>query len=232
VSGIKTIRYMHQTIQQSRRPSTDNNGVPILRVWENEQRQDMIEAARKVEVNFSVQMVYNQERKLVHVVAGDVVRAHHRAARYAVNHLATEYATDADVLVVNAYPKGSQLHEHFGWGSRGLKPGGSIVVINQNPMGEFVWHYLDEAQFNQGGSYFAQRDARRRPVLSDLHAGHLDRAAFAFDDDNPRFGDVVVDSVAVQVPADGLARGDAHILVQDGAAHPGAPPDVHVVEQD
>ncbi|MCX6637155.1 MAG: lactate racemase domain-containing protein [Acidobacteria bacterium] len=162
VSGIQTIRYMHQTIQQSRRPRADQNGVPIFRVWENEQRQDMIEAARKVDVHFSVQMVYNHERKLVHVVAGDVVRAHHRAARYAVNHLATDYARDADVVVINAYPKGSQLHEHFGWGSRGLKEGGSIVVINQNPMGEFVWHYMDEAGFNKGGSFFAQRDARRR----------------------------------------------------------------------
>jgi len=162
VSGIQTIRYMHQTIQQSRRPRADPNGVPIFRVWENEQRQDMLEAARKVDVHFSVQMVYNQERKLVHVVAGDVVRAHHRAARYAVNHLATEYAKDADVVVINAYPKGSQLHEHFGWGSRGLKDGGSIVVINQNPMGEFVWHYMDEAGFNKGGSFFAQRDARPR----------------------------------------------------------------------
>ncbi|MBI4877965.1 MAG: DUF2088 domain-containing protein [Acidobacteria bacterium] len=162
VSGIKTIRHMHQVVKQSRRPRADSNGVPIFRVWENEQRQDMIEAARRTGVDFSVQMVYNQERRLVHVVAGDVVRAHHRAARYAVNHLATEYAQDADIVVINAYPKGSQLHEHFGWGARGLKEGGSIVVINQNPMGEFVWHYLDEAQFNKGGSYFAQRDARSR----------------------------------------------------------------------
>jgi hypothetical protein len=29
-------------------------------------------------------------------------------------------------------------------------------------MGEFVWHYDDEARFNRGQSYFAQRDARRR----------------------------------------------------------------------
>ncbi len=162
VSGVKTIRYMHETIKQSRRPSVDANGVPIVRVWENEQRQDMIEAARKVDVNFSVQMVYNQERRLVRVVAGDIVRAHHRAARFAVNHLATEYARDADIVVVNAYPKGSQLHEHFAWGTRGLKEGGSIVLINQNPMGEFAWHYGDEAKFNRGGTYFEQRAARRR----------------------------------------------------------------------
>ncbi|MFB3826760.1 MAG: lactate racemase domain-containing protein [Bryobacteraceae bacterium] len=162
VSGYETIRYMHQTIKRKRMPPVNAAGVPIFYVRQNEQRQDMIEAARLAGVDFSVQCVYNQERRAVRVVAGDVVEAHHEAARYAVSHLYTDYARDADVVVVNAYPKGSQLHEHFGWGSRGLKPGGSIVVINQNPMGEFAWHYLDEARFNTGKSWFEQRDARRK----------------------------------------------------------------------
>jgi len=162
LSGMKSIRYMHEEIRRAPRPEKSADGVPIFRVWENEQRQDMIEAARRVGVDFSVQMVYNQDRRLVRVEAGDVVEAHHCAARYAVNHLATEYARGADIVVVNAYPKGSQLHEHFGWGARGLKDGGSIVVINQNPMGEFAWHYLDEEQFNQGKSYFEHRAARKR----------------------------------------------------------------------
>ena len=162
VSSYKTIHFMHKEIRRKPMPRADGNGIPILYLWENEQRQDMIEAARLVGVDFSVQCVYNHERRAVQVVAGDIVGAHHAAARYAVNHLYTDYARDADVVVVNAYPKGSQLHEHFGWGSRGLKDGGSIVVVNQNPMGEFAWHYMDEEQFNQGKSWFAQRDARRR----------------------------------------------------------------------
>ncbi len=71
-----------------------------------------------------------------------------------IEEIRTAGIRDADIVVVNAYPKGSQLHEHFGWGSRGLKEGGSIVVINQNPMGEFVWHNLGEWQFDKGASYF------------------------------------------------------------------------------
>lgn len=162
VSSIRSIRYMHLEIKRAPRPRTGPDGVPIFYVWDNEQRQDMIEAARRAGVDFSVQIVYGHERQPVHVVAGDIVKAHHQAARYAVNHLATEYATDADVVVVNAYPKGAQLHEHFGWGNRGLKDGGSVVVINQNPMGEYVWHYLDEALFYKGGSYFSQRAGRKK----------------------------------------------------------------------
>jgi nickel-dependent lactate racemase len=162
LAGMKSIRYMHEEIRRAPRPEKGPDGIPIFRVWENEQRQDMIEAARLANVDFSIQIVYNQDRRPVQVVAGDIVEAHHRAARYAVNHLATEYARNADIVVVNAYPKGAQLHEHFDWGNRGLKDGGSIVVINQNPMGEFAWHYLDEERFNQGQSFFAQRAARKR----------------------------------------------------------------------
>jgi nickel-dependent lactate racemase len=162
LAGMKTIRYMHLEIERAPRPEKGPDGVPIFRMLDNEQRQDMIEGARRVGVDFSVQTVYNQDRRAVHVVAGDIVDAHHAAARYAVNHLATEFARNADIVVVNAYPKGSQLHEHFHWGAQGLKDGGSIVVINQNPMGEYVWHYLDESGFNQGESYFRQRATRER----------------------------------------------------------------------
>lgn len=215
ISGMKTVRYMHQEIKRPRRPPR-RGGVPIYYMWDNEQRQDMIEAARKVGVDFSVQTVYNQDRRAVYVVAGDIVSAHHQAARYAVNHLWTDYAKDADIVVVNAYPKGSQLHEHFHWGARGLKDGGSIVVINQNPMGEFVWHYLDEAQFNKGGSYFAQRDARRRrfpqarQVL--LYSQYLQRREL----DNPYFPPETVGLRSWAEVIERLKRehkGDVHVAV-------------------
>jgi len=166
VSGFPSIRHFHDRARmRETRPRVDPDGREIIRMWDNEARQDMIEAARRAEVAFSVQVVYNQERRPVHVVAGDIVAAHHQAARYAVNHLATEYASNADVIVVNGYPKAAQVHEQFGWGARGLKDGGSIVIINQLPGGEYVWHYLVEAwrnEENETASYFELRAARKR----------------------------------------------------------------------
>jgi nickel-dependent lactate racemase len=164
VSGVKTIRYMHNTIRQANRPSRTADGKALFHIYENEQRQDMVEAARLAGVDFSVQMVYNQDRRLVHVTAGDVDRAHLAACRFAVPHKSTPYARNADIIVANAYPKGAQLHEHFGWANAGLKDGGSVVIINQNPMGEFVWHYDDQrVSFENGGpNWFKARDARRK----------------------------------------------------------------------
>lgn len=216
VSGIRTIRYNHLVIKQSRGGRKDENGIPIVNYWHNEQRHDMLEAARKVGVNFSVQTVYNHERRAVEVVAGDIDAAHNRAASYAVNHLATEFARDADIVVVNSYPKGAQLHEHFGWGGRGLKDGGSIVVINQNPMGEYVWHYLDEVNTYHGESFFKQRASRkpRFPQASQvlLYSQYLQRREL----DSPHFPPEAIGFGTWQEVIDRLKqqhRGDARVAV-------------------
>lgn len=164
VCGIKTIRYNHYEIKPASRPRRDPGGVEIIAMHQNEKRQDMIDAARAVGVDFSVQTVYNQDRKLVHVVAGDIVDAHNRAAAYGVNHLATEYAKSADVVVINAYPKGLEPQQDFVWGARGLKEGGSVVLIDQHPMGKAAWHYVEQLVYFQraGGNYFKHRTMRRK----------------------------------------------------------------------
>ena len=66
-------RATRESIHQCRRPRVNKKRVPTFRVWENEHRQDVIEAVRKADANSSVQMVHNQDRKLVHVVAGDIL---------------------------------------------------------------------------------------------------------------------------------------------------------------
>jgi nickel-dependent lactate racemase len=81
LSGVKTIRHMHNVVKQASRPRYDASGVEIFHVYENEQRQDMIETARLIGVDFSVQQVYNEDRKLVKVVAGDIVKAHQKLGR-------------------------------------------------------------------------------------------------------------------------------------------------------
>ena len=163
LSGVKTIRYMHNVVKQSPRPRVKADGVQVFRIFENEQRQDMIEAARRMGVDFSVQQCCNEDRKLVKVVSGDIVRAHHEACRYAIPANSTVFAKNADIVIANCYPRGAQLHEHFSFANAGLRDGGSVVLINQYPMGELVWHYVDQAIFFQDGksNYFKARAVRR-----------------------------------------------------------------------
>jgi len=163
LSGVKTIRYMHNVVKQAPRPRTGPDGIPIWHIYENEQRQDMIDVARAIGVDFSVQQCYNEDRRLVKVVAGDIVKAHHEACRYAIPSKSTVFAKNVDVLIVNCYPRGEQLHEMFSWANAGLKDGGSVVLVNQYPPGESVWHFNDQLSFFQlgGGNYFKARANRK-----------------------------------------------------------------------
>jgi nickel-dependent lactate racemase len=178
LAGMRSIR----RLRALERAQPESGNPPVL-LGDNAARREMAEAARRVGVDFSVQVVCNHERQPVKIVAGDIVEAHREAARYAVNHLATECATDADIVVVNAYPNGARLYQPFGWARYGLKDGGSIVVVNQNPIGASISDASEEGP--QGnGSYFVRRDARKprfpnaRQVLlysQYLQARELDR---------------------------------------------------------
>ena len=172
LSGIKTIRYMHNVVKQAARPRVNADGVQIFHIYENEQRQDMIDVSRRIGVDFSLQQCVSEDRKLVKVVAGDIVRAHHEACRYAIPANSTVFAKNADIVIANCYPRGAQLHEMFGFANAGVRDGGSLVLINQYPMGELVWHYMDQGIFFQDGksNYFKARAARRSRYP---HAGQL-----------------------------------------------------------
>jgi hypothetical protein len=123
-------------------------------------------------VDFSVQQCYNEDRKLVKVVAGDIVKAHHEACRYAIPANSTVLAKNADIVIANCYPRGAQLHELFSFAGAGVRDGGSAVIVNQYPMGELVWHFNDQVLFFQNGKrdYFKARAARRcrNPGLGQL----------------------------------------------------------------
>ena len=181
LAGVKTIRFMH-AIRTEGRPSTNPDGSPVYRIYGSEARKDMIETARAIGVDFSVQQCFNSEdRQLTKIVAGDIVKAHHEACRYAIPANSTVFAKNgsADILIANCYPRCEQIHENFGWASNGLKDGGTMVLINQYPEGMSVWHYGEGPGYMKasgGGSYFKARD-NRRPRTGPPGVGPLTAAA-------------------------------------------------------
>jgi nickel-dependent lactate racemase len=67
--GVKTIRCMHNVVEQSPRPRVNSDGIPIWHICENEQRQDMIDVARATGVGFSVPQCSKEDRRPIKVVA-------------------------------------------------------------------------------------------------------------------------------------------------------------------
>jgi nickel-dependent lactate racemase len=152
VSHIETVEHNHNVLLRQTKTAGP------VRVFKNEMRLDMIEAARLAKVDFSVQMMYNEKLRPTHVFAGDIVDAHHAAVRVANKSQCTETLKNPDVVVVNAYPQNAQPSHASEWLHYSIKPGGTGVLIVQHPQTSEPIHYLNNRTASRSGiSWFQNR---------------------------------------------------------------------------
>ena len=172
VSALDTIVYAHSNIAK---PGSQ------VKIFNNDFRANMIEAARLAKVDFSVQVVYNSKLKPTHVSSGDIVDAHVAACRVAVNHYCTPTFQKADIVVVNSYPLSAQAGLSQQWIGRSLRDGGTGVLIIQHPMTLDPVHYAN--QFMSGlkvHDYFVRMQSGRDRKLPNgngliVYSQYLDR---------------------------------------------------------
>ena len=160
LASLDTIEFNHRVIL----PQTKTAGT--FKVFKNEMRKDMIEAARMAKVDFSVQIVINQKRRPVFVSSGDIVTAHQAAARVAAEHYITPAGKNADIVVSNAYPVNNQAFRARWWIDRTLRDGGTGVLIIQHPLGLDPIHWLSaRASGKNGATWFDMMESRARQTL-------------------------------------------------------------------
>jgi nickel-dependent lactate racemase len=157
VSSIETIVFNHGMIEGHR---------PLnRRVWwirENPERLDMQEVARMARLDVSVNLVYDDSRRLIDLVAGDIDDAWHRAVAKCYKAHSCRPAGRADVVVLNAYPQSDQDIEWWGAGES-LRECGTVVAVHHFPLGSALLHYFDE----KGGAPWKRMQGypkRRWPV--------------------------------------------------------------------
>jgi lactate racemase len=136
VAGLSTIRHNHQVIGKANQTAGEG------RIFQNEVRLDMVEAARMAKVDFGIQIVYNERRRVCGIFAGDINDAHIAACRAANQLHSTDTLQNADVVVANGYPQTAQASKAQAWMSRSLKEGGTGILVMQHPEGMSSWHYL------------------------------------------------------------------------------------------
>ena len=154
VSSFNTIYYNHGVVSvfkrnDDREVGYGNPTVGPGRIFGNDMRTDMIEAARLAKLDFTVQIVYNGKRQPVAIYAGDVEQAHVEACRYANKHYqnAVQVGGGAgDVVVLNRYPMVKQ-GSIVGPGS---KAGGTLVYLMQNPEMLSPHHFLKQHRWFRG----------------------------------------------------------------------------------
>ena len=156
VAWLETIEYNHNRILRETRTAGP------VRVFKNEMRLDIIEAACMAKVDVSVQILYNHKLQATHVFSGDIVEAHHAGVRVAVNHYATPTFQNADIVVSNGYPQNAQAFHSQRWIARSVREGGTGVLIVQHPLALDPVHYLNNRTAGRDGSSYYQLSERRR----------------------------------------------------------------------
>ncbi len=155
VAGLSTIEYNHQVILRQTRTAGP------VRVFKNEMRRDMIEAARMVGVDFTVQILYNQKLQPTHIFSGDIVDAHHAGVRVAAKHYCTPTVKDADIVVTNGYPQNAQAFHARRWIHYSVREGGTGVSIVQHPLALDPIHFLNNRLAGMDGSTYFDLTSRR-----------------------------------------------------------------------
>lgn len=147
VCGIETARYLHNHIQGTLRGSSKKS----------EFRADIEEVADVVGLDFAVNIVLNQKRKICNLFSGHRILSHREAVQCAQNSYEVTPVEDADIVVANCYPFDTSLHfiSKGLWPLRYGKERSSKVVIASCPEG-LGYHGLSLSSY-RGLSGFLKR---------------------------------------------------------------------------
>ena len=157
ISGIDTLKANHESAIRGIKGGlglTDGNEV----------RDDIEEIARKVGLDFIVNVVVNSKREIAGIFAGDIVTAHREGVILARRGFATGASSDLDVGVFNAYPKDTDLiqaanafNPYLSTRKPIVKKNGTIVITTASVEGEGyhslegpymrLFEYVDEVAF-------------------------------------------------------------------------------------
>lgn len=126
VAGWETIRKNHSLLLDPQARSGALQGNPV--------HEDLLQAAQMLKVDFILNTVLNEDKKIVAAFAGDMVVAH-LAACDLVNQLnAVTVDEPADLVIASCggYPKDINLyqaHKTLDNAMQALKPGGTLILL-------------------------------------------------------------------------------------------------------
>jgi nickel-dependent lactate racemase len=153
-------------------------GAVAGRVVGNPVREDIDEAASLVGVDFIVNVVLDESKRVVHAVAGDPVSAHREGCRLADSVYKVVLPEAADVVIASAggRPKDTTLYQAqkaLDNASLAVKPGGVVVLVASCAEG------LGEDTFERWLREATSTDEVMTRIESDFELGGHKAAALA-----------------------------------------------------
>jgi nickel-dependent lactate racemase len=155
LAALPTVEFNHTQILTKVRTTGP------VKIFKNDMRQDMIEAARMAKVDYTLQILYNDRLRPTRIWGGDIVDAHHAGCRVAAKTYCTPLVKDADIVVANGYPQNAQAFHGGLWINYSVRDGGTGVLIVQHPLGLDPVHYLDNRLAGLNGATYYDLTSRR-----------------------------------------------------------------------
>jgi len=135
LANIESIEWTHKAVLMGLRGRAGT-------LTENPLRREFERVARQAGANFTIQVVVNSRRQVAGVFAGGLEMAHREAVQFAAKVYATPVVVQADVVVLNAYPKDDELLQaenafmfHHTAPGNYLKQDGLALVISACSLG-------------------------------------------------------------------------------------------------
>ena len=178
VMSLDSVAHNHGKV----RPEPPSQATGMLGIVDgNVLRLDIEEAVAKVGLDFKIDLLINNRRRVIGVFAGDFVQQHRAGVGRAKALYATACPENADIVVCNTYPIENQATKGV-WPARlALKEGGTVVVITQSVEGQALHYLTGRFGSDYGGKLWnptkaGVSQAKRVIVLSDyLSLTDLDR---------------------------------------------------------
>ncbi|MEM2180758.1 MAG: nickel-dependent lactate racemase [Nitrososphaeria archaeon] len=124
VSGRETINHNHSFVCDPNATVGVTDGNPI--------REDMEEIARKVGLDFSINLILDERRNVVKVYCGEFVKAHRECVKEYERIYGVKASDQADILVLGSCPRDATFgHATFALYSAAqlVKEGGTIIFV-------------------------------------------------------------------------------------------------------
>lgn len=152
VCGYEMIQQNHALALKDGGPSGINPNIQTGRMLGNPVSEDMLEIARRVGVDFILNVVVNEKKEFVFIAAGELHEAHLEGCRVAEEIFGIEIEEKAELVVVSSggYPKDTQLYQTIKAldnATYAVREGGVIIIVSEcsegigsQPFEEFFSH--------------------------------------------------------------------------------------------
>jgi nickel-dependent lactate racemase len=168
VASIDTIGANHALAARARERGRSGSMTYGLGFEENELRLDIAEAAKMAGLDIKVDAIINNKREITALFVGEPLAAHLEGVKLAKEVYATEPLGDRDIVIANAYAKGTEPFHASAVGARMLtEAGGDLVLIIDTPEG-LITHYIGGSWGRTIGGRYWQRRSRLLPRVKRL----------------------------------------------------------------